>query len=65
MNDLRLATSKDNVEVISLDLNSFTSVRKAAEELKVKEEKLDVLILNAGLGHTEKGSKSEDGFDTM
>jgi len=65
LQELRTATGKDNVEVLSLDLNSFASVQKAAEELKKKEPKIDVLILNAGVGYSDAGSKSQDGYDAM
>jgi len=65
IDDLKKATGKDNVELIILNLDSFASVEKAAEEIKSKEEQIHCLILNAGIGHVEKGSRTENGFETM
>jgi len=62
--ELRAATGRDNIEVVVLDLNSFASVQQAAEELKSKEEQIDVLVLNAGVGHYEN-EKTTDGYDLM
>jgi len=62
--ELRAATGRDNIEVVALDLTSFASVQQAAEELKSKEEQIDVLVLNAGIGHYEK-EKTTDGYDLM
>jgi len=64
LNELKAATGKDNIEVLSLNLDSLASVKKAAEELKKKEEKIDNLILNAGIGFYKKGL-TEDGYDIM
>jgi len=63
--ELRTATGKNNLELLILDLNSFASVKKAAEELKSKEDKINVLVLNAGLGFTQTLSRTQDGFDEM
>lgn len=41
-------TGNRNVEVKKLDLSSFNSVRKFAEEINEEEERVDVLINNAG-----------------
>ena len=36
------------VAVLHLDLSSLESVRKCAEELQYEEDKIDILINNAG-----------------
>ena len=39
------------VEVVCLDLGSFASVRQCAKELLQKEEKIHLLVNNAGILH--------------
>ena len=39
------------VEVVSLNLGSFASVRRCAQELLQKEEKIHLLVNNAGILH--------------
>jgi len=48
------------VELYTLDLASFKSVRRFAEELAAKEAKLDILVNNAGLAFQPK-QMTEDG----
>lgn len=55
-------TSNSEVEMIQLDLASLSSVRKAAEELRTRVEKIDGLINNAGIMQTPE-QKTEDGFE--
>nr|XP_037275275.1 dehydrogenase/reductase SDR family member 13-like [Rhipicephalus microplus] len=45
---IRRATGNDKVEFASLDVGSLTSVRRFANELLATEERLDVLVNNAG-----------------
>ena len=47
MEKLKTKTGKSDIHFLQLDLSSFESIRKAAEELKEKESKLDVLFNNA------------------
>ena len=46
--DIRSVSGSDLVEVSQLDLASFKSIRKCAESLLEKEDKIDFLINNAG-----------------
>ncbi len=46
--DIRQQSGSDLVEAIELDLASLKSVRKCAESLLEKEDKIDYLINNAG-----------------
>ena len=46
--DIRNESGNDLVEVAQLDLASLKSVRKCAENLLEKEDKIDYLINNAG-----------------
>ncbi len=50
------------VEVEELDLTSLTSIRTAAEALKSRFERIDLLINNAGVMTTPKGT-TKDGFE--
>ena len=43
------STGNKDVEVYKLDLASLKSVRECAEEVNKKEQRLDVLINNAGI----------------
>lgn len=48
VSEIQTASSNNSVEFILVDLSSQESVRKAAEQLKSKCPKIDVLINNAG-----------------
>ncbi|KAJ9575222.1 hypothetical protein L9F63_025828, partial [Diploptera punctata] len=53
--------AKNRLAVYYLDLSSLDSVRKFAQEVSTKEERIDILINNAGA--TGLGNKkTEDGF---
>ena len=51
-----------DVEVQELDLTSLASIRAAAETLKSRFDKIDLLINNAGVMTTPKGTTA-DGFE--
>jgi NAD(P)-dependent dehydrogenase (short-subunit alcohol dehydrogenase family) len=51
-----------DVAVTQLDLTSLESIRTAAEELKSRYERIDLLINNAGVMMTPK-STTKDGFE--
>ncbi|KAA0118701.1 SDR family NAD(P)-dependent oxidoreductase [Mycolicibacterium sp. P9-22] len=51
-----------NVTVQELDLTSLASIREAAEALKSGNDKIDLLINNAGVMTTPKGT-TKDGFE--
>ncbi|KLO81786.1 related to reductases [Fusarium fujikuroi] len=58
------AKSEAPVYGIELRLDSFKSVRAAAQDFLAKVDKLNILILNAGVMATPEG-KTEDGFETQ
>ncbi|GMT27780.1 hypothetical protein PFISCL1PPCAC_19077, partial [Pristionchus fissidentatus] len=62
---MEVKNEKPSVEMsfIKCDLSSLSSVRKAAEELLETHEKLDVLILNAGVYQSPVKATS-DGLET-
>ena len=47
--EIQKASGNQNISFVLIDLSSQKSVRKAAEELKSKCPKIDVLINNAGV----------------
>jgi NAD(P)-dependent dehydrogenase (short-subunit alcohol dehydrogenase family) len=51
-----------DVEVQELDLTSLASIRSAAEALKSRFDRIDLLINNAGVMTTPKGT-TKDGFE--
>ncbi|CAG0912993.1 unnamed protein product [Notodromas monacha] len=59
-NDIIKATGNDKIVVRELDLASFASVRKCAKEVLESEERLDVLINNAGIANRRKREITED-----
>ncbi|KAH7180119.1 hypothetical protein BKA60DRAFT_644602 [Fusarium oxysporum] len=52
------------IHAIEMRLDSFASVRAAAKAFLGKSDKLNLLILNAGVMATPEG-KTEDGFETQ
>lgn len=59
---IRQETGSDDLAVYEADLSDLGSVRRAAEEIRGSEERLDVLIHNAGGLLTERRS-SIDGYE--
>ena len=56
--EIAAESGNENIDLLTADLASFASVRKLAEEIKSRYDKLDVLVNNAGtfvtdLQHTE------------
>ncbi len=54
--------SKGKVETLSLDLADLSSVRKAAEEMHQRVDKIDALINNAGIMQTPE-QRTADGME--
>ncbi|XP_041651960.1 retinol dehydrogenase 11-like [Cheilinus undulatus] len=60
--DVKKSSGSDNVVVKKLDLASLQSVRQLAKDVVASEERLDVLINNAGVMACPKW-QTEDGFE--
>lgn len=56
-------SGNSDVEVMSLDLASFRSIRSFAADVLDRFDRLDVLVDNAGLIHRQR-TETEDGFET-
>ncbi|XP_072037682.1 retinol dehydrogenase 13-like [Amphiura filiformis] len=61
-NDIRRKTGNQNVETWKLNLASLLSVRRFAEKVLAQEERLDILINNAGVMGCPQW-ETEDGFE--
>jgi len=61
-NEIRQKSGNGNVLVESLDLASFDSVRKFAARINAQEERIDILINNAGIMACPQW-KTKDGFE--
>lgn len=59
----RAAGPKGKVDLILMDLSSLESVRSAAEQFLATNDKLDVLINNAGLMMIPTRTLTKDGFE--
>ncbi|MFA5480815.1 MAG: SDR family NAD(P)-dependent oxidoreductase [Bacilli bacterium] len=51
-----------NIDILSLDQASFSSIEKFAEELKGKYAKIDSFVFNAGIFHPKKDAVTSDGY---
>lgn len=61
MREILQETGNSNVIVLRLDTSSLTSVREFAGHVLKTEERLDVLLLNAGIAGVNSRRVSEDG----
>jgi NAD(P)-dependent dehydrogenase (short-subunit alcohol dehydrogenase family) len=61
--EIREAAKTQQVEFMDLDLADFASIERFAAEFLRKHERLDVLVLNAGLVLDER-STTKQGFET-
>ncbi|XP_066982286.1 retinol dehydrogenase 14-like isoform X3 [Macrobrachium rosenbergii] len=61
--DIRNTTGNEDVHVKQLDTSSLASVRKFANEILVEEERIDVLILNAGIAGLDHRNLTADGLE--
>merc|ERR1711977_120003 len=62
ISEIKKAVPNGNVSFLQLDLSSFESVKKAAEEFKGKSDRLDILVNNAGIMATPY-SKTNEGYE--
>jgi NAD(P)-dependent dehydrogenase (short-subunit alcohol dehydrogenase family) len=60
--DIQARARSEDVHVVSLDLASFASIRRAATEILERWDRLDVLVNNAG-GIISGRRVTEDGFE--
>ena len=58
-----LPQSKGRLRALIFDLSSLASIRPAVDCFLAKEQRLDVLFLNAGVMTPPAGSRTTDGYD--
>jgi NAD(P)-dependent dehydrogenase (short-subunit alcohol dehydrogenase family) len=67
LDEIRRATGNERVRYYNADFSSLDEVRRLAEEIDAAEERLDVLISNAGIGAGPRGDQgralSRDGYE--
>lgn len=61
--EAREAADSKQIDCLSLDLASFSSIERFAKEFLGRYPRLDVLVLNAGLV-VDQRSETEEGFET-
>ncbi|KAF7562853.1 hypothetical protein G7046_g1285 [Stylonectria norvegica] len=61
-NDIRQQVPDVSIEILEMDLASLESVKKAAKTFLAKSDRLDILMLNAGIMATPPGL-TEDGYE--
>lgn len=59
---IKTSQGKGSIELINMDLSNLSSVRSAAADFLSRSDKLNVLIVNAGVT-ISKENKTIDGFD--
>lgn len=57
--DIARSTGRKDVEVIALDLGSKASIRAFGERFRAAHERLDVLVNNAGVWRSSRGTTEE------
>ncbi|KAK5999091.1 Short-chain dehydrogenase/reductase [Cladobotryum mycophilum] len=67
IDDIKAAVSESDGELyyIHLDLADLPTIKTSAQEFLNRENKLDLLINNAGIAYPEWGSKTKQGYETQ
>ena len=63
--ELRAATGSDRLRTYRADFASLAEVRAMAEEIRANEDRLDVLVNNAGIGFLPEREESRDGHELV
>ncbi|KAK5122611.1 hypothetical protein LTR85_003874 [Meristemomyces frigidus] len=67
---IRETNPEAKIEILQLDLSSFDSIKECAAEFNAKSDRLDILVLNAGVGVTapkltNEGYESQFGINHL
>jgi NAD(P)-dependent dehydrogenase (short-subunit alcohol dehydrogenase family) len=65
LDELRAETGSDKLRTYRADFASLAQVRAMAEDVRAKEQHLDVLVNNAGIGFLPERQVSEDGYELV
>lgn len=67
LREIREETENDNLRYYLADLSSLDEVRRLADEVRSDQDRLDVLVNNAGIGAGKQGKMqretSQDGYE--
>ncbi len=63
LREIREATGNTKLSYYNADLSSLDAVRRLAEEIQANQERLDVLINNAGIGAGSRRGRREESAD--
>ena len=63
--ELRAETGSDTLRTYRADFASLAEVRAMAEEIRANEDRLDVLLNNAGIGFLPEREESTDGHELV
>jgi len=61
--ELMMVSNRGEVNFLEMDLSSLASTRRSAAEFLAKNDKLDRLILNAGVMMSPLNPRTQDGFE--
>jgi NAD(P)-dependent dehydrogenase (short-subunit alcohol dehydrogenase family) len=64
-NELRAQTGSQKLRTYRADFASLAEVRAMAQEIRANEQRLDVLVNNAGIGFLSERQESEDGYELV
>ncbi|CAF3472459.1 unnamed protein product [Fusarium graminearum] len=57
------SSTNNSIELLQMELDSMDSVRNAAEEFKKRNDKLNIIVTNAGIIGPETRTLTKDGFE--
>ncbi len=63
LREIRQATGSDRLRFYRVDFSSLAQVRRLAEEIQADQERLDLLVNNAGIGGISSRQESQDGYE--
>lgn len=62
--EVRRTSGSDRVEMLKVDLSDMRSVHRLCDELRARETKIDIAVLNAGV-MPRRARRTAQGFETM
>lgn len=62
-NDIKAETGNTNIDIFTADFLSFAEIKRFADTIKQKYDRLDVLVNNAGAQFTNKRETTVDGHE--
>lgn len=60
---IRTSTGNENIEEYTADFSALDEVRKLADDILARHDRLNILVNNAGIGFSDTREVSEDGYE--